>query len=79
MSDYWPLPSIPSDIAVKEAFALANALQSCSHLIANSWVDVYVDSKALIGAWNKKGSRGRPLFQALKLIFAEAVSSNFSL
>ena len=78
-SDYWPLASIPSDIAVKEALALANFLQSRSHLIANSWVDVYVDSKAWIGAWNKQVYRASPLFQALKFIFAEAVSFNFSL
>lgn len=39
-----------SDIAVKEALALANALSSIADTIKNSRVDVFVDSSVLIHA-----------------------------
>ena len=75
-SDYWPDSSFHYDIATKEALALANVLDSFASSISNSWVDVYVDSTALLSAWNKQGSRSRPFFNALKCIFAQVLSSN---
>jgi len=43
-SDYWPVEILSSDIAVKEALALSNALSSFDTTIMDSRVDVYVDS-----------------------------------
>ena len=43
-SGYWPVEILSSDIAVKEALALSNALSSFAATIKDSRVDVYVDS-----------------------------------
>ena len=75
-SDYWPDSHLHYDIATKEALALANVPESFASLISNSWVDVFVDNMALISAWDRQGSRSRPLFNALKRIFTQVLSSN---
>lgn len=75
MSDYCPSNQLSYDIATKEALALV--LKSCRNSITISWLDIYTDSQVLIGAWNKQGSRARPLFNALKQIFNETLESNF--
>ena len=75
-SDYWPVSSISLDIATKEALALPNVLRSFSKQISGAWVDVFTDSTALIHSWEKQGSRSKPLFDALKTIFAETLSAN---
>lgn len=49
-SDYWTDEVVSSDIAVKEALALANALSAFADTINNSRVDVFVDSSVLIHA-----------------------------
>ena len=49
-SDYWSGEILSSDIAVKEALALSNALSSFALTIKDSRVDVYVDSSALFHA-----------------------------
>ena len=49
-SDYWSGEILSSDIAVKEALALSNALSSFTLTIKDSRVDVYVDSSALFHA-----------------------------
>ena len=43
-SDYWPVEILSSDIVVKDALALSNALSSFDATIKDSSVDVYVDS-----------------------------------
>ena len=78
-ADYWPNSIVPQDIATKEALALANVLQSFASQISGSWVDVFTDSQALIQSWEKQGSRSKPLFDALKLIFSQTLSANIFL
>ena len=46
-ADYWPSHVLSSDIAVKEALALANVLADR--------IDVYVDSATPVHAWNNQG------------------------
>ena len=55
---------------------MANVVESFASLISNSWVDVSVDNTALISAWDRQDSRSRPLFNALKHIFTQVLSSN---
>ena len=78
-SDYWSDSHLPCDIAKKEALALANVLEPFASSISNSWVDVFVDSMALISAWDRQGSRSRPLFDALKRIFCHPMFSLVSI
>ena len=78
-AEYWPNSIVPQDIATKEALALANVLQSFASQISGSWVDVFTDSQALIQSWEKQGSRSKPLFDALKLIFSQTLSANIFL
>ena len=75
-SDFLPDSHLHCDIATKEALALANVLESFDPLISNSWVDVSVDSMVLLSAWDRQGSRSRPIFNALKRIFTQVLSSN---
>ena len=60
---------LSSDIAVKEALALSNALSSFAATIKDSRVDVYVDSTALFHAWNSQSARSHALSDALKSIY----------
>lgn len=57
-SDYWP-NVLTSDIAVKEALALSNALESFKSTIKDSRIDVYVDSLALFHSWNGQSAYSR--------------------
>ena len=75
-SDYWPVEILSSDIAVKEALALSNALSSFDATIKDSRVDVYVDSSALFHAWNSQSARSHALSDALKSIFEALMSTN---
>ena len=75
-SDYWPVKILSSDIAVKEALALSNALSSFDATIKDSRVDVYVDSSALFHAWNSQSARYHALSDALKSIFEALMSTN---
>ena len=75
-SGYWPVEILSSDIAVKEALALSNALSSFDATIKDSRVDVYVDSSALLHAWNSQSARSHALSDALKSIFEALMSTN---
>ena len=70
------LISIVTSLLAREALALANVLESFAPLFSNSWVDVSVDSMVLLSASDRQGSRSRPLFNALKRIFTQVLSSN---
>ena len=75
-SDYWSGEILSSDIAVKEALALSNALSSFAVTIKDSRVDVYVDSSALFHAWNGQSARSHSLSDALKSIFESLMATN---
>lgn len=75
-SDYWPVETLSSDIAVKEALALSNALSSFAAAIKDSRVDIYVDSSALFNGWNGQSARSHALSDALKSIFEALMSNN---
>ena len=55
--DFWPVDQHHLHINVKEALALANALDAFSSSFCDSWVDVYTDSQVLIGSWRYQGSK----------------------
>ena len=78
-SDYWTDEVVSSDIAVKEALALANALSPFADTIKNSRVDVFVDSSVLIHAWNKQAGRSHAFSDTLKAIFEALMATNCSL
>ena len=48
--DFWPVDQHHLQINVKEALALANALDAFSSSFCDSWVDVYTDSQVLIAS-----------------------------
>ena len=75
-SDYRPVEILSSDIAVKEALGLSNALLSFDATIQDSRVDVYVDSSALFQAWNRQSARSHALSDALKSIFEVLMFTN---
>ena len=75
-SDYWSGEILSSDIAVKEALALSNALSSFGLTIKDSRVDAYVDSSALFHAWNGQSARSHSLSDALKSIFEAVMATN---
>lgn len=78
-SHYWSDEVLSSDITVKEAVALANALTSFADTIKNSRVDVYVDSSALLHACNNQANGSHAFSDALKTIFEALMASNCSL
>ena len=75
-SDYWPVKILSSDIAVKEALALSNALSSFDATIKDTRVDVYADSSALFHAWNSQYARSHAFSDAMKSIFEALMSTN---
>ena len=76
VADYWTDPHISASINVKETLALANVLASFADHIRNSRVDVFVDSKTLIHAWNKQGAKSHALSDALKRVFITTLTTN---
>ena len=59
--DFWPVDQRDLHINVKEALALANALDAFSSSLRDSWVDVYTDSQVLITSWRRQGTKSRDL------------------
>lgn len=72
--DFWPVDQRHLHINVKEALALANALDAFSSSFRDSWVDVYTDSQVLIVSWRRQGSKSRNLADVFKRIL-EIVST----
>ena len=77
--DYWPFDQSHLHINVKEAWALANALDAFSGSLRDSWVDVYTDSQVLISSWRCQGAKSPDLVVALKRIFSIISSCNIHL
>ena len=67
--DFWPVDQHHLHINVKEALALANALDAFSSSLRDSWVDVYTDSQVLIASWRRQVSKSRDLADVFKRIF----------
>ena len=67
--DYWPVDERHLHINVKEAWALANALDAFSGSLRDSWVDVYTDSQVLISSWRRQGAKSPDLVVALNCVF----------
>ena len=78
MGDYWSEDD-RRPIHIKEGQAFLYALQGASDLIANCRVDAYVDSKAVVDAWNGQGSKDECLVAVLKGIFKLLLSLNVDL
>ena len=66
-------------ISVKEALALANALDAFSSSFCDSWVDVYTNSQVLIASWRRQGSKSRDLADVFKRIFGIVSTYNIHL
>ena len=77
--DYFTVEDCAHTILVKEALALENALRAISMHIRNKRVTVQVDNMALLGAWQRQGSRSTPLNNVLKDIFHLLVQCNVHL
>ena len=77
--DYWPVDQRHLHINVKEAWALANALDAFSGSLRDSWVDVYTDSQVLISSWRCQGPKSPDLVVALKRVFGIISSCNIHL
>ena len=77
--DFWPVDQHHLHINVKEALALANALDSFSSSFCDSWVDVYTDSQVLIASWRRQGSKPRDLADVFKRIFGIVSTYNIHL
>ena len=77
--DFWPVDQHHLNINVKEALALANALDAFSSSFCDSWVDVYTDSQVVIGSWRYQGSKSRDLADDFKRIFGIVSTYNIHL
>ena len=77
--DIWREDVRDKPIAVKEALALVNTLKAGKSLLSNCRVDAHVDSLTLIQAWERQGSKSKPLNDALKELFQTLLAQNISL
>ena len=77
--DFWPVDQHHLHIKVKEALALANALDAFSSSFCDSWVDVYTDSQVLIASWRRQGSKSRDLADLFRRIFGIVSTYNIHL
>ena len=66
--DYWCSEVLAGDggIAVKEAKALLQTLETFANEIFNGWVDAFMDNSNLIDFWNNEGGRNLPLTNEIK-------------
>ena len=69
ISDYWSDEQFLSGIAAKEASAVDRALVAFRDKLFNARVDVIVDNKAVVEAWNNQGGRSLELNMAMKRLF----------
>ena len=67
--DFWPVDRHRLHINVKEALALANALDAFLSSFRDCWLDVYTESKVLITSWRCQGSRSRNLADVFRWTF----------
>ena len=74
--DFWPVDQHHLHINVKEALAVANALDAFSSSFCDSWVDVYTDSQVLIASWRRQGSKSCDLADFFKGIFGIVSTKN---
>ena len=77
--DFRPVDQHHLHINVKEALALANALDAFSSSFCDSWVDVYTDSQVLIASWRRQGSKSRDHADVFKRIFGIVSTYNIHL
>ena len=77
--DVWSEPVLSQPIHVKETMALSHTLSALSDSIRNARVDVCVDSRPLISAWERQYSRSHELLEALKVLFWNTVRLNVAL
>ena len=74
--DFWPVDQHHLHINVKEALALANALDAFSSSFCDSWVDVYTNSQVLIASWRRQDSKSCDLADFFKGIFGIVSTKN---
>ena len=58
--DYWDQQQLEFNISTKEMLALVNSLKALPTTIKDCRIDVDVDSRVLIDAWEGQGSKGSP-------------------
>ena len=76
---YWCTEERNTPIAVREAKALVNTLETFSTDICNGRIDAYVDNKNLVHFWNEAGGRSIPLTNETKRLFQLSLKLNISL
>ncbi len=79
ISDFWPDSMKQFPIMVLEAYALLRVLESLALFLDHGRVDVHVDNKVLIAAWNNEGCKSPELNVALKQIFNFTVENDIFL
>ena len=78
--DYWVQHQRQIDISTKEMLALVNALKALPATIKHCRIDVDVDSRVLIDAWEGQGSKNSPqLTKITKDLFFELSERNLQL
>ena len=75
---YWCAEERDTTIAVTEAKALVNTLETFSRDVYNGRVDAYVDNENLVHFWNKEGGRSIPLTNETKRLFQLSLKLNIS-
>ena len=79
VSDYWTEVQHHLEISTKEAIAIDKVLTSLAQQLQNTRVDVQVEHKAVVDAWNNQRGRRLELNAALKALFFTTARLNISL
>ena len=66
ISDYWSKDEMMFDITTREAFAVDKVLRAFKDLVKDCRVDVMIDNRAVMHAWNNQGGKGRDLNNVIK-------------
>ena len=79
ISDYWSKDEMMFDITTREAFAVDKVLRAFKDLVKDCRVDVMIDNRAVMHAWNNQGGKGRDLNNAIKALFFTTMDLNILL
>ena len=79
VSDYWTEDQPHFEISTKEAIAIDKVLTSLAQQLQNTSVDLQVDNKAVVDAWNNQRGRRSELNAASEALFFTTARLNISL
>ena len=77
--DYWSKDEMILNIVTREALAVDRVLRAFKDYVKDCRVDVMIDNKAVMHAWNNQGGKSRDLNNAIKALFFTTTGLNILL